>query len=251
MDNNNDFRGENENFWIKIFPKNFLGCIISLFAFSVFGTSKFSLLVGYATLGIGVIGILKFYGWGATILVLVGNTLLFILFGYYSALDYQISGKEDVFRVFLTSTWMKFLFFLLLIISSLLLTLAPKSIYSFLKELWAMISNRKTYVPMLNLVVTFIVIVILFGFIYSTIYVVIGHDAFRFQIDRPPETLDFFYYSLLVPTVFGSTDLIPNAPITKIVTTIEIFIGIIIFVLYLGVIIGEISDIYPRQESGE
>lgn len=88
--------------------------------------------------------------------------------------------------------------------------------------------------------ITFLFVVIVFAAIYSLIYQFDG-DTFSSSHSETIKCTDFLYFSIITITTLGYGDICPVGTIAKFLTSIEVFMGIIIVAGYLSLVISNYS----------
>ena len=111
---------------------------------------------------------------------------------------------------------------------------------NFFRHFWMMVNIPGISRTLLYFFITYLFMAVLFGLVYCSIYVFLGPTSFA--ADRELQVLDFMYYSLFVPLTMGFPDIAPNHWLARITTLFQLLIGITAVVLYLGVVVGDISE---------
>lgn len=86
---------------------------------------------------------------------------------------------------------------------------------------------------------SYIAITFLFSLVYASAYVY--SDGIMFM-EENPRFMDFILYSFYVPTTFSYAGLTPKHWLISTVTLLELFIGLFITIVYIGVIVGLITE---------
>ncbi len=121
-------------------------------------------------------------------------------------------------------------------------------IQEFFRSLWEMVSLPKVSKALVHLAISYTSITIIFGIVYATIYAFAG--AATFHANEPLHLSDFIYYSFFIPTTMGYPDISPSHWLAKLLTVVEFLFGIAVIVIYLGAIVGNISEHISKKKTG-
>ena len=187
---------------------------------------------------IPLFGLILLFGWKETVIafgvVLVGV----LIWVYLEFLQEHLSGQRiDRFSTlsgrFITAIISFSLYYLFRWVFY-------ESVKGFFRNLWEMISYPPILKALAQLIVSYLVVTAIFGMLYASVYIFIGPSTF--QSDRSLQLMDFMYYSVFIPTTLGYPDILPKHWLARALTLLEIGFGILVIVVYLGAIVGIISE---------
>jgi hypothetical protein len=181
-------------------------------------------------------------GWKELLPYGIVVTIALALMFYINFLNRTLSGIDILGILFSSSLGIVVTLILCTALYAGLRSFLPNSFKRFATNLWKMLSIPGIATALLHFFVTYFIVAFVFSILYSSIYVFIGSNSF--QATSSLQFSDFLYYSFFVPATLGFPDITPSHWLSRLVTLLEIGLGITIFVIYLGAIVGEITEHY-------
>lgn len=214
----------------------FITLIISITTRTIWQISVFAILAIFAMYAA--------MGWKDFITNIFYIFVISAFINYSKFLQEQISGRAIVVTDPVFGQ-----FFLILVISFIFIFgqyIFPSSLKRFLSEIKEMMSYQGIRDAIINLFVSYIGITVIFGVLYASIYLFLGKGTFSPSKDL--QFFDFIYFSLFVPITLGLPDLSPQHWLAKLLTLLELGFGIVVFIIYLGVIVSKISEYMSHKQ---
>lgn len=181
-------------------------------------------------------------GWKKTLKTLAVSSLAVLVFIYILILQSMLSGNQIDLD---NSITLRITIIGILAIFILGSDMFLRSTKEFFRNLWEILSVPKISKALTNLIISYFGICLLFCICYASLYLFIGPTSFN--SDKPLKLLDFLHYSVFIPMTMGYPDISPNHWLLRIITLIEIFFGFIVVSIYLGTIVGNISEYISRK----
>jgi hypothetical protein len=122
------------------------------------------------------------------------------------------------------------------------------SLRRFVGDLREGLSRRGVGLALLHMLVSYVAIAGAFAVLYASLYAFAGPTTF--SANSSLGLLDFLYYSLFVPTALGYPDISPQHWLAKVLTLLQFGLGILFFLLYLGMIVSRMSMSTPEGTDG-
>jgi Ion channel len=196
---------------------------------------------------LALVSILLSQGWKETVNIIIVWVIITPVWYYVLYLYMTLSGQESkplLPTIGMTSK-VPHVYLVALLLYVLFRYVLPESLRQFFSSIWRIVSVPGIWQALAHLLVSFVTLAIIFAIVYASIYINLGPTSFK--SDHQLELFDFIYYSLFIPISIGYPDIVPVHWLPRVVTLIELMLGLGIIVLYLGVIVGRLSDLEGKD----